>query len=262
MAECEGKGKADDNRNQHMVRGVGTLSEKGFHHARTDVTLRTIVAAMMMAAAPVAISAATPREMLLDAAFQAREKPAALAQIERADQAAAAVLARDPRNDEAIFVRAMALGYRAKLTRNRGEALAARRGFDALAAASPRDAEAAAAVGTWHLDSVIELGGMLAGVAIGAKKATGYAMMDKAVALGGGRAIYSGLGALLRLSIDPADPRGRALAEQAATALVVQPIDRVFQRSAAVLLVPLKAGKQKEVQSLAKQLLPFGRVKR
>lgn len=224
--------------------------------------LQGLIVAVMLVAAPAAVTAATPRETLLDAAFQSRDKAGALAQIDQADRAAAAVLARDPGNDEATFVRAMALGYRAKLTRNRAEALSARRRFEALAAAQPRDAEAIASVGTWHLDSVVELGGMIAGMAIGAKKATGVAMMDRAVQLGGGRAIYSGLAALLRLAIDPADPRGRVLAEQAANASIAQPIDRVFQRSAAVLLVPLKAGNHKEVQKLARLLLPFGRVER
>ena len=221
-----------------------------------------VIAAILLATVPAVLPAATPRETLLDAAFQTRDKGAALAQIDQADRAAAAALARNPDNDEAVFVRAMALGYRAKLTRNRSDALAARHRFDALATAKPRDAEAVAAIGTWHLDSVVELGGMIAGMAIGAKKATGYAMMDRAVALGGGRAMYAGLAALLRIAIDPADPRGRALAEQAAIGSVGQPIDRVFQRAGTAVLGPLRAGKPKEAQKLARQLLPFGRVAR
>lgn len=156
----------------------------------------------------------------------------------------------------------MVLGYRAKLTHGRGDALAARKLFEAAVAADPRDAEAAAAVGTWHLDSVIELGAFVAGAAIGAKKKTGLDMMDRAVALGGGRAVYAGLAALLRLALDPGDRRARALAEAASVAQAPQPIDRILQRSAILILASLKAGDSKATQKLAKQLLPFGRLNR
>ncbi|WP_340315269.1 hypothetical protein [Rhizorhabdus argentea] len=210
----------------------------------------------------VPLPAATPRQILTEAAFQSRDRASALSLIAEADRGAAALLARDASNHEAALVRAMALGYRAKLTRSRADAMAARRLFERFAAADPRDPDAAAAIGAWHLDSVIALGGLVAGMAIGAKKSTGLAMMDRAVALGGNRALFPGLAALLRLSIDPADPRGRALAETASTAAVVVPIDRIMQRSAAALLVPLRSGDRGATQALAKQLLPFGRLKR
>ena len=210
----------------------------------------------------VPLLAATPRQILTEAAFQSRDKASALALIDEADRGAAALLARDGSNHEAALIRAMALGYRAKLTRSRRDAVAARRLFEHFAAVSPNDADAAAAIGTWHLDSVIALGGFVAGMAIGAKKATGLAMMDRAVALGGNRALFPGLAALLRLAIDPADPRGRALAETASAAKIVLPIDTIMQRNAAALLVPLRAGDRGATQALAKQLLPFGRLKR
>lgn len=208
------------------------------------------------------VQAAAPRQILAEAAFLTRDKAAALAQIADAEKAAAAALARDPADRDAAFARAMAIGYKAKLARHRGEALEARRLFEALAAADPRDAEAAAAVGTWHLDSVIDLGGIVAGMAIGAKKATGYAMTDRAVALGGNRAMYPGLAALLRLAIDGGDPRGRVLAEKAAAAATPQPLDRVFQRGAVAILASLKVGDGKATEKLARQLLPFGRLAR
>lgn len=219
-----------------------------------------LIAALGVLAMP--LQAATPRQILAEAAFQTRDKTVALSQIAEADRAAGVQLAADSGNRDAAFVRAMALGYRAKLDRSRADAMAARKQFEALAAADPRDADAAAAVGTWHLDSVIDLGGMVAGMAIGAKKAAGLAMMDRAVMLGGNRAMYPGLAALLRLSIDPDDPRGRALAEKASAAAVPLPLDRIFQRGALAMLVPLKAGDSKAVQKLARQLLPFGRLKR
>lgn len=219
-----------------------------------------LMTSLVVMAAP--LQAVAPRQLLAEAAFASRDKAVALGQIAEADRGAAAALAREPGNRDAAFARAMALGYKAKLSRHRADALEARRQFEALAAADPRDAEAAAAVGTWHLDSVIDLGGLVAGMAIGAKKATGFAMTDRAVAMGGNRATYSGLAALLRLAIDPEDPRGRSLAERAAAAGTPQPLDRVFQRSAVAILASLKAGNGKATQKLARQLLPFGRLDR
>ena len=219
----------------------------------------SLCAAAVLAAPAQAI---TPRQILSDAAFEARDKAAALAQIARAEAGAAAQLARDPGDADATLTRAMAIGYRAKLNHDRGDALAARRMFEALAAAHPRDPEAVAAVGTWHLDSVGELGGLIAGMALGAKKSAGYQALDRAVALGGGRAMFSGLAGLMRLSLDPKDARGRQLIEAAATGRVAEPIDRILQRSAAALIEPLKAGNYKAVGRLAKESLPFGRVKR
>ena len=219
-----------------------------------------MVAALWALAMP--LKAATPRQILMEAAFQTHDKALALAQIAEADKGATAQLASNARNRDAAFVRAMAVGYRAKLNHSRGDAMAARRQFEALVSANAGDADAVAAVGTWHLDSVIDLGAMVAAMAIGAKKATGFAMMDRAVALGGNRAMYPGLAALLRLSIDPRDPRGRVLAEKASAAGTPLPLDRIFQRGALTMLAALKTGDDKAVQKLARELLPFGRLKR
>jgi hypothetical protein len=218
------------------------------------------IAVMVCIAAPV--EAATPRDILLDAAFNTRDSATALARIAQAEAGANVQLARSAGDFDARLSRAMAIGYRAKLTRNRTDALSARHQFEALAAAHPRDAEAAAAVGTWHLDSVIQLGGLIAGMALGAKKAAGLAALDRAVALGEGCAMFPALAALLRMAIDPRDPRARALGEAAARGTTPEPIDRLMQRNVATALAALKSGKPDVAQDLAKELLPFGRVAR
>ena len=218
----------------------------------------TALCAVMLVAAPAI--AATPRDILTNAAFNSRDKAGALAQVAQAEAGANAVLARTPGDREAQLTKAMAIGYRAKLTRSRGDAVDARERFTALAAANPRDAEAQAVLGAWHIDAVATLGGFMANAALGAKKATGLAALDRAVALGGNRALFSGASALLRLSLDGADPKARAQAETAVKAATPTAIDRAFQRGAAAVLVPLRAGNAKAAQTLAKQSLPFGRV--
>jgi hypothetical protein len=217
-----------------------------------------IVCVAAIVAAPAA--AATPRETLSQAAFATRDKPTALARIAQAEAAVNATLARAPRDREANLLGAMAIGYRAKLNKSRGEAVEAGRRFAALAAADSRDAEAQAAVGAWHLDAVTALGGMMASVALGAKKATGLAAMDRAVALGGNRAMFTGLSALMRLALDPGDAKALPLAEAAAKGTTPTALDQIMQRAATAVLVPLRAGNAKQAAALARQWLPFGRI--
>ena len=156
----------------------------------------TALSAAILLAAP--LPAASPRETLVAAAFLARDKPTALAEVRQAKNDSEATLAATPNDRDAQLVRAMATAYQAKLERVRGDAVAAGRMFAALAAADPRDPEAQAAVGAWNIDAVSQLGGLLAGTLLGAKKQAGLAAMDRAVALGGGRAMFPGLAALLR----------------------------------------------------------------
>ncbi|MDB5683158.1 MAG: hypothetical protein JWM38_2457 [Sphingomonas bacterium] len=207
-------------------------------------------------------TAATPRDGLTSAAFSARDKAAALAMIAKADEGAKAILARAPGDREAQLVRAMSLAYRAKLQRGRSEAVEAGRLFGVLATADPRDPEAQAAVGAWHIDAVTDLGGFVAGTVLGAKKATGLAALDRAVTLGGNRAMFPALAGLLRLALDPQDAKARALAEAGAKGATPTVLDQILQRNAAAVLVPLRAGNTKLAGALAKQLLPFGRLAR
>lgn len=225
--------------------------------------MRTLIAGIGIVAvlASPAI-AASPRDILTNAAFATRDKGAALAQLAQAEAGADAVLARAPGDREAQMSKAMVIGYRAKLNRSRADAVEAHRRFDALAAANPRDPEAQAIVAGWHIDSVSELGAFVAGAALGAKKATGLAALDRSVALGGNRALFPGLAALLRLSLDGADPKAGPLADAALKGTTPTGADRVVQRSMTPLLAAIRAGNAKATQALAKQLLPFGRVAR
>lgn len=215
--------------------------------------------ALMLTALPAA--AATPRQTLANAAFMATDKEAALHEIDQAEAAAEAILAAKPGDREAQMIRAMATGYRARLTHNRGKALASRKMLETLAAADPRDPEAQAAIGAWHIDAISNIGSLLAGPMLGASKSTGLAALDRSVALGGDRAMFPGLAAMLRLSLDSRDKRALALAEAAARGTTPTALDRVMQRGAAALLQPLRAGDTKAAQALARRLLPFGRFR-
>ncbi len=205
---------------------------------------------------------ATPRATLTHAAFITRDRASALADVNSAEAAALATLGKTPGDREAQKMRAMAVGYRAKLAASRTDALLARKLFDALVASDPRDPEAQAAIGSWHVDSVAQLGNFMASTVLGANRNIGLAALDKSVALGGKRALYAGLAALLRAKLNPADPQARTLAETALAAPTPTPVDQFIKNAAAALLVPLKAGDLKTAQAVAKLWLPLGHVVR
>ncbi|QBM74335.1 hypothetical protein E2E30_00155 [Sphingomonas sp. AAP5] len=214
--------------------------------------------ALFLLAVPSVAAADSGRETLIQTAFVVRDRGAALSQLASVEAAAASALAKTPGDSEALLSRAMATSYRAKLTHSRTEALSAKAQFEALVAKNPRDPEALAALGAWHLSAVKALGAMVARGGLGARKAVGLEVIDRALAAGGDRALFPGIAGMLRLAIDPGDARGMALIGQAVHASAATTIDRLMQRRAAQLELVLKGGDAKLIQALANRLLPLG----
>ena len=214
------------------------------------------MAAMMACAIPAA--AETPRDLLTQAAFQDRNADIALARVDRARAQALAAVQHDATDADAAIVAATALGYRAKLTGERSQAIAARRQFEMLVARYPRNAEAQACLGAWHLGIISAVGRLMARAAAGAREGVGFAALDRSVSLGGNRALFAGLAGLIRLNYDPNDAIAFTLLETAAKAPAPTPLDRIFQRSAQAVLAPLRRGDRKGASALADRLLPFG----
>lgn len=218
------------------------------------------VAATILASAP-APAQPSARAILTDAAFTATTKDEALGQVGQALASAQGVLARSPRDEEALLQRAIAIGYRAKLRKSLPDAKEARRQMEALVAMNPKNAEATAALAGWHMDGVAQLGGFMARTMLGASRQTGLALLDRALQLGGNHALFPGMAALTRIQTDQKDvAAARALADRATSAGVANPLDRYLQRASAALLQPLKAGDGRAAQALAGKLLPFGRI--
>ncbi len=209
-------------------------------------------------ACPAAASAQSVRDMLTQAAFQDRSGSVALAKVDRARAAAMAASQRDPDDQDAAVLAATALGYRAKLTGDRSEAMAARRQFEIVASRFPRNAEAQAAIGAWHLGIIAHVGRFVGRAVAGARENTGLAALDRSVALGGDRAFFAGLAGMLRINFDASDARGFQLLETAARAPTPTALDRIIQRSVVAVLAPLRKGDRKTAKALADRLLPFG----
>lgn len=221
----------------------------------------TIAVATLVAAAPVCAMAETPRELLTTAAFQASTKPKALALVGQAITATDKILAARPGDHEATLQRGIAIGYRAKLTRSRSDARTSLGIFERLAAQNPRDAEAQMVLAGWHLDAIDQLGGTIARTILGAKSNAGEAALSRAVALGGDRAFYPGLAAMMQIRKDPKNvAQARRWAEAAAAAKTPTALDAQMKRAASAILPALRDNDGKAAAAMARKLLPFGRL--
>lgn len=215
-----------------------------------------------LAVSAVTANAASPRDLLLRAAFVARDKAQALGLIGDALVDTRTTLAANAGDREARLQQALAIGYRGQISRSLADAKAARTQLETLAAADPRNAEVETALAGWHLTAVSDLGGFLARTVVGANKAAGLAMLDRAVTLGGNRAFFPAYAALIRIRVDSGDTATPlALAQRAAAAAAPTALDRVLQSAAAQLVGPLRAGDGDGAAKLAKQLLPFGQLR-
>lgn len=217
------------------------------------------VAAVAIVACVAPVHAASPREDLIRAAFATHDKGQALALVNQAIANSQAILAQSPGDREAKLQQALGIGYRGQLKRSPTDAKTAHSLLQSLASSDPRDPEAQIAMAGWHLTAVGDLGNFLARTLLGADRATGFASLDKAVAMGGNRAFFAGYAALIRIKLDSSDTATPLrLAQRAANEQAPGPIDRVMQRAAQRLIPMLQAGDGAGASKLAKQLLPFG----
>ena len=218
-----------------------------------------VAAIVLTVTATAGVSAATPRETLIRAAFLTHDKAEALTLVNQAYAQTRTTLAQAPNDGEAKLQQALAIGYRGQLSRSLGDAKAAHAALAALAAANPRDPEAQVAIAGWHLTAVGDLGNFLARSVLGASRAQGLASLDQAVALGGGHAFFPGYAALIRIKLNSSDTAAALkLAQRSAAAPATTPIDRILQRAAVRLIPLLQAGDGAGASKLAAQLLPFG----
>ncbi len=216
---------------------------------------------MIVAMPTAAMAAESPRDILTKAAFNTGDKGQALQLIGQAIAAADKALAARPDDREAALQRGVAIGYRGKLTHSRTDVKASLGVFQQLLTQNPRDPEVQMAIAAWHLGAVDELGGFLARTALGARKDQGMSAMSRAVDLGGNRAFYPGLAALLQIRSDHGSvAQTRKLAEAAATAQAPTPLDAVVKRAAIAMLPALRANDGKAAAALALKLLPFGKL--
>ncbi|BAV65363.1 hypothetical protein SCLO_1023230 [Sphingobium cloacae] len=226
------------------------------------VFLHSLTAAAIFGLA-VPARAASGWDLLTEAAYRSPSTARARVLLSQARTDAAAALRQNPANQEAAIQQAVAAAWGAMLSGGIGPAREARRLIQAQITAQPNNAEAHLAMGAWHIEAVRRVG-MLAGPTVGASRKAGNAALDRAIALGGRRALPSAYATLLRAASGEGKcQNGRAavlaLARRAAQGTAPTSLDAVMRASAQRFVVTVAAPSANAADAAA-PLLPFAHL--
>lgn len=199
------------------------------------------------------------RALLVPAAYATRDKAQALAMVAEAEKDFDAALAKAPSNADALFQKAIAIGYRAKLTKSPGLGKDALKRFQALRQAHPESALGWAAVAGWNAGAISTLGNFMASTVLGAKAAEVEPGFAKAMKLEPTSPVHRTVYALTMLDLDKGNAAKAAAALQGVGQLPARDGYEALMRAQGVqLAAALKAGDVKAAQVLARRLMAFG----
>jgi hypothetical protein len=199
------------------------------------------------------------RSQLAVAAYETRDKAQALAQVQRAEADFDAALAKNPGDVAAQMQKAVAIGYRAKLTRAPGLAKDARARFEAVRAAHPDNSLAWSAIGGWHGGAIATLGSFMASTMLGAKTAEIDRNFGQALKLDPANPSLRTIYAMTLLDLDKNNAARAAGVLNNIGALPARDGFEALLRSQGVqLAAALKTGDAKAAQALARRLQAFG----
>ena len=209
-------------------------------------------------ATPASLTLAGRAQMAV-AAYETRDKAAALALVERAERDFDAALAKNPGDVAAQMQKAVAIGYRAKLSRSPGLGKDARARFEAVRAAHPDNGLAWSAVGGWHGGAIATLGNFLGGTMLGAKAAEIDRNFGQALKLEPANPAFRTIYAMTLLDIDRKNADRAAMLLNGVAAMPARDgFDALLRAQGAQLATALKAGDAKAAQALARRLQAFG----
>ena len=201
------------------------------------------------------------RATLIIASFETTDRDKAKAQIEAAEHDFDSALAKDPGSIEAALMKAQAVGYRGKLAKSPGLAKETRTRMEAVLQRAPDNALAWASLAGWHAGAISTLGKFLAGTLLGASMKTATADFETALAKDPKNPVHPafyGL-TLLDLSTDNG-ARATQLLDTVQRLPARDAYESLLKRSTAEVLPLLRSGDMKGAQTLARRLLPFGRL--
>ena len=198
---------------------------------------------------------------LTRAAYEIRGREKALAGIARAVADADRALSAAPSDLDAQLQKAVALGYRAKLTQSVGDAKRARTMMEAVLKEDPRKAAAWAALGGWHGEAVANMGKLLAATMLGAKRDAAVEALRRAVELDPGNPTYRTMYAVNLIGLDKAesDAQLRGVLAPAAKGSGGTGLDRIMRAHARRLLAALQSGDRKGLERAAIAARPLDR---
>lgn len=199
------------------------------------------------------------RALLIPAAYSIRDKAQALAMVTDAETLFDAALAKAPNNTEAQFQKAIAIGYRAKLTRSPGLGKDALQRFTTLRTAHPDMAEGWAAVAGWNAGAISTLGNFMASTVLGAKKSEVEPGFARAMKIEPNSPIHRTIYALAMMDLDKGNAAKAAAALQGIGSLPATDGYEALMRAQGVqLAAALKTGDAKTAQLVARRLQAFG----
>lgn len=199
------------------------------------------------------------RAQLVPAAYATTDKAAALALVTAAEKDFDAALAKSPKHPDALFQKAVAIGYRAKLMRSPGLGKEARQRFEAFRATYPDLPYGWAAVAGWHAGAITTLGGFMAGTVLGAKAAEIDPGFQKAIRLDPTNPIHRTVFAVTLMELDKGNAGKAATALAGVGQLPARDGYEALLRAQGVqLAAALKAGDARAAQALARRLQAFG----
>jgi hypothetical protein len=201
------------------------------------------------------------RSQMAVAAYETRDKAQALAQVVRAEADFDAALAKNPGDIGAQMQKAVAIGYRAKLTKSPGLGKDARARFEAVRNAHPDYALAWSAVGGWHAGAIATLGNFMASTILGAKSAEIDRNFSQALKLDPANPSLRAIYAMTLLDLDKNNAAKAAGVLGGIGALPAHDgFDALLRAQGVQLAAALKAGDAKAAQALARRLQAFGMV--
>lgn len=201
------------------------------------------------------------RANLSIAGYQTSDKARAMAIIASAEADFDKALARAPGNVEAQLQKAVAIAYRAQLTKGIGLAKDVRRRFEAIRAAHPDNSLVWGALGGWHGGAVATVGSFLAGSVLGAKRSEMERCYAQALRLAPGLPSTRTFFAITLLDLDPANAARAAGVLRGIEGLPAEDgFEAMMKQQGIELAAAIARGNPAAAQGAARRLKAFSRL--
>lgn len=201
------------------------------------------------------------RAQLSIAGYQTSDKARALAIIAAAEKDFDTALAREPGNVEAQLQKAVAIAYRAQLTKGVGLAKDVRRRFEAIRAAHPDNSLVWGALGGWHGGAVATVGRFMAGTVLGAKIPEMERCYAQALKLAPNLPSTRVFFAITLMDLDADNAaRAAALLKGLDTLPATDGFEAMLKRQGQELAAALARGDADAAQATARKLKAFSRI--
>lgn len=201
------------------------------------------------------------RAQLAIAGYQTSDKAQALAIVAAAEADFDKALAREPANVQAQLQKAVAIAYRAQLTKGLGLAKETRRRFEAIRTANPDNATVWGALGGWHGGAVATVGSFVASTMLGAHKDEMERCYAQALKLAPAEPSTRVFYAITLMDLDPANaPRAAAVLKGLDRLRASDGFEQLLKRQGLELATALAKGDATAAQATARRLKAFSRI--